>query len=209
MSHSLLRVLAPAIICVALAAPAAAQAPSGVMEDLLKDVKEAKGKIVGLAKAMPDAAWDWRPAPGVRSTREVFVHVTADNYFIPVGAGSTRRPAPASARTTRRSRRSRSGRGRASRPRRARHVVRVPRAADDRDHRREARDAVEVAEESTRQLWIASTTHLHEHLGQLIAYAAATRSRRPGPSRRSLVPRRARRPTCARSWSRNVSIVAP
>ena len=38
------------------------------MEDLLKDVKEAKDKIVGLAKAMPDAAWDWRPAPGVRST---------------------------------------------------------------------------------------------------------------------------------------------
>ena len=24
---------------------------------------------------------------------------------------------------------------------------------------------------STRQLWIASTTHLHEHLGQLIAYS--------------------------------------
>ncbi|MFI5077082.1 MAG: DinB family protein, partial [Vicinamibacteria bacterium] len=89
MSHSLLRVLAPAVFCVAVAAPAAAQAPSGVMEDLLKDVKEAKGKIVGLAKAMPDAAWDWRPAPGVRSTKEVFVHLTGDNYFIPVGAGST------------------------------------------------------------------------------------------------------------------------
>jgi hypothetical protein len=28
---------------------------------------------------------------------------------------------------------------------------------------------------STRQLWIASTTHLHEHLGQLIAYARSNK----------------------------------
>ncbi len=118
------------------------------MDDLLKDVKEARGKIVGLAKAMPDAAWDWRPAPGVRSTKEVFVHLTGDNYFIPVGAGST---APAETgigedyKTVeafeKRTRTPRAG------ARRARHVVRVPRAADGGDHRREAGDAVEVAED--------------------------------------------------------------
>ncbi len=88
MSQSLLRMLAPAAIALALATPATAQPASGVMADLLNDVKEAKGKIMGLAKAMPEAAWDWRPAPGVRSTKEVFIHLTADNYFIPVGAGA-------------------------------------------------------------------------------------------------------------------------
>jgi hypothetical protein len=171
-----LRVLAPVVMCVAIAAPAAAQSPSGVMEDLLKDVKEAKGKIVGLARAMPDAAWDWRPGPGVRSTREVFVHVTADNYFIPVGAGSM---APAE-----------TGIG---------EDYKTVEAFEKRTRTREqilaeldtsfaflerqmaattdARLATpsKWPKMSTRQLWIAATTHLHEHLGQLIAYARSNR----------------------------------
>ena len=65
MSHSLLRrARPPPSICVAIAALRQPPRPRrGVMDDLLKDVKEAKEKIVGLAKAMPDAAWDWRPAP--------------------------------------------------------------------------------------------------------------------------------------------------
>ena len=153
MSHSLSRVLGPAFSVsrssVWLAAPAAAQAPSaGVMGDLLKDVQEAKGKIVGLAKAMPDAAWDWRPGPGVRSTKEVFVHLTGDNYFIPVGAGAT---APAATGIgedykTVEAFEKRTADARAG-ARRARQVVRLPRAADDRHDRRQAGDAVEVAED--------------------------------------------------------------
>ena len=176
MSHSLLRVLAPTIICVAIAAPAAAQAPSGVMEDLLKDVKEAKEKIVGLAKAMPDAAWDWRPAPGVRSTREVFVHVMADNYFIPVGAGST---APAD-----------TGIGEDYKTveayeKRTRTREQVLTGLDASfaflEQQMTATTDAKLAtpskwpKMSTRQLWIASTTHLHEHLGQLIAYARSNK----------------------------------
>lgn len=98
MSHRVFRVFAPAVMSLALAAPSLAQIPGaqtpaahppGVMADLIKDVQEAKGKIVGLAKAMPESAWEWRPGPGARSTKEVFVHVAADNYFIPVGAGGT------------------------------------------------------------------------------------------------------------------------
>ena len=176
MSHSLLRVLAPAILCAAVAVPAAAQAPAGVMGDLLNDVKEAKGKIVGLAKAMPDAAWDWRPGPGVRSTKEVFVHLTGDNYFIPVGAGAT---APAA-----------TGIG---------EDYKTVEAFEKRTRTREqviaeldasfafieqqmaattdARLATpsKWPKTSTRQLWIAAATHLHEHLGQLIAYARSNK----------------------------------
>ena len=180
MSHSLFRVLAPALVCAALAAPAAAQTPSpaqsGLMGDLLKDVSEAKGKIVGLAKAMPEAAWDWRPGPGVRSTKEVFVHLTGDNYFIPVGAGST---APAA-----------SGIG---------EDYKTVEAFEKRTRTREqviaeldasfafleqqmtATTDAKLAtpskwpKTSTRQLWIAATTHLHEHLGQLIAYARSNK----------------------------------
>jgi hypothetical protein len=164
------------MFCAALAVPAAAQAPSGVMDDLLKDVQEAKGKIVGLAKAMPESAWDWRPAPGTRSTKEVFVHVTADNYFIPVGAGST---APAA-----------TGIGEdyktvAAFEKRTRTrdqiLAELEQSFTFLEQQMTATTEAKLAtpskwpKMSTRQLWIASTTHLHEHLGQLIAYARSNK----------------------------------
>ena len=176
MSHSLLRVLAPAILCAAIAAPAAAQAPSGVMDDLLKDVKEARGKIVGLAKAMPEAAWDWRPAPGVRSTKDVFVHVTADNYFIPVGAGST---APAATgigedyKTVEAFEKRTRTRDQVLAELDASFAFLEQQMAATTDAR--LATPSKWPKTSTRQLWIASTTHLHEHLGQLIAYARANK----------------------------------
>ena len=176
MSHSFLRVFAAAILCAAIAAPAAAQAPSGVMGDLLKDVQEAKGKIVGLAKAMPDAAWDWRPGPGVRSTKEVFIHLTADNYFIPVGAGAT---APAATgigedyKTVQAfEKRSRT---------RDQVIAELEASFTFLEQQMTATTDAKLAtpskwpKTSTQQLWIASTTHLHEHLGQLITHARSNK----------------------------------
>jgi hypothetical protein len=164
------------VLGLALAAPAVAQEASGVMGDLLTDVKEAKGKIVGLAKALPESAWDWRPGDGARSTREVFVHVTADNYFIPVGAGST---APAE-----------TGIGEdyktvAAFEKRTRTREQVLAELEQSfaflEQQMAATPEAKLAtpskwpKMSTRQLWIASTTHLHEHLGQLIAYARSNK----------------------------------
>ena len=77
---------------VILAAPLRAQAPEGVMSDFVKDITEVEMKVVGLAKAMPASASDWRPGKGVRSTAEVLLHIAADNYFIPAALGM---PAPA------------------------------------------------------------------------------------------------------------------
>ena len=68
------------------AATAGAQMRGGVMADLSKDIAEVETKIVGLANAIPESAWEWRPGPGVRSVGEVFTHVAADNYFMPGGA---------------------------------------------------------------------------------------------------------------------------
>jgi hypothetical protein len=171
-----LRVLAPAILCAAFAAPTAAQTTSGVMGDLLKDVQEAKGKIVGLAKAMPESAWEWRPGDGARSTKEVFIHVTADNYFIPVGAGST---APAETgigedyKTV----------GAFEKRSRTRNqvIAELETSFAFLEQQMTATTEAKLAtpskwpKTSTRQLWIAATTHLHEHLGQLIAYARSNK----------------------------------
>jgi hypothetical protein len=58
-----------------------------MMDDLLTQAGTAKDKILGLANALPEDAYAWRPMEGVRSTAELFVHIAADNYFIPVIMG--------------------------------------------------------------------------------------------------------------------------
>ena len=54
-----------------LAVPATAQTREGLMGDLLKDIAEVETKVVGLAKALPEGTYSWRPSPGVRSTGEI------------------------------------------------------------------------------------------------------------------------------------------
>jgi hypothetical protein len=176
VSHPLLRVLAPAVVSLALAAPTAAQAPSGVMSDLLADVKDAKGKIVGLAKAMPEAAWDWRPGPGVRSTKEVLVHLTGDNYFFPVGAGVAA-PAETGIGEDYKTVEAFEKRTRT----REQTIAELEKSFAFLEQQMTATPEAKLAtpskwpKTSTRQLWISSTTHLHEHLGQLIAYARSNK----------------------------------
>src|SRR5690606_16112829 len=66
------------------AAPAATQ--PAVVQAVLRDISRAEQKLVGLAEAIPEESYGWRPAEGVRSVGEVLMHVVADNYFLPTAA---------------------------------------------------------------------------------------------------------------------------
>jgi uncharacterized damage-inducible protein DinB len=155
-----------------VATPLAAQTPQGVMADLLRDVTQVEQKVVGLAKAIPATGYEWRPGKGVRSTGEVFMHIASDNYFMPVILGTA---APVDTGITK--------------------EYSTAEAFEKRTMNRDAiiaeleksfaflKAAMTAAPEATlntpmgtqkqspRALWIATATHLHEHLGQLIAYA--------------------------------------
>jgi uncharacterized damage-inducible protein DinB len=63
---------------VAAAAPA-----SGVRAEFLNELKMQEDKFIALAQAMPADKYTWRPAEGVRSVSEVFMHVAAANYNLP------------------------------------------------------------------------------------------------------------------------------
>ena len=43
-------------------------------------VKALESKMVGLAEAMPQSAYEWRPMEGVRSVSELFLHVAGANF---------------------------------------------------------------------------------------------------------------------------------
>jgi uncharacterized damage-inducible protein DinB len=159
------------LFTLAFATSASAQ---GLMGDMHRDVNDVQKKLVELAKAIPEPAYSWRPT-GARSVGEVFLHVAVDNYLIPISMG---KPAPASTGIT----------------------ATDFKAVDAFEKRKLTKDQI-VAELdasfkhlheamglttdtnlsetikffgqdwSRQRAMLATVTHLHEHLGQMIAYA--------------------------------------
>ena len=49
--------------------------PGGVRGELIRQLDEAEEKLVSLAQAVPQEKYTWRPQKGVRSISEVYMHV--------------------------------------------------------------------------------------------------------------------------------------
>ncbi|MGC4053977.1 MAG: DinB family protein [Paludibaculum sp.] len=71
----------------ALAAPAAAQT-GGPASEFLWEFSYTAQHAIDLAKAFPPERFAWKPAAGVRSTGEVFVHLGAGNLMLLGKAGA-------------------------------------------------------------------------------------------------------------------------
>lgn len=164
-----------AVALATLAAPAGAQEPTGLMGDLVRDVRSVQTKLVSLARAIPADKQTWRPGEGVRSTSEVFLHVAADNYFLPhvfgvdphVSTGIV--PTDMKTLTAFETKTTQPDSIVAELERSFDHLVR---AMSEPSHAR-LDDKVKIfgQEMTGRQVWLLTTMHLHEHLGQVIAYA--------------------------------------
>jgi uncharacterized damage-inducible protein DinB len=175
LTLALVTVLAAAApILAQQAAPAATAAPSGLVADLVRDVSQVEQKMLGLARAVPADKYAWRPGTGVRSINDLVMHVTADNYLFPALLGT---PAdPATGITT------------DYKTAQAFEKRQVPRDSAIAQLERSfafVKKSLSATPESrlgekitmfgqpftTQQAWLLATVHLHEHLGQFIAYA--------------------------------------
>ena len=56
---------------------------SGFRADFLVQLDMVGKQIVDLAEAVPADKYSWRPAPGVRSVSEVYMHIVGGNSYIP------------------------------------------------------------------------------------------------------------------------------
>jgi len=57
------------------------------------DLDTLQTKFLALAEAIPAEKYAWRPAPGVRSIGEAFMHVASEYYvYAPMAYGATRSP---------------------------------------------------------------------------------------------------------------------
>jgi hypothetical protein len=161
-----------------VSAPLAAQTRPGVAGDLTKDLGEVEKKIVGLAKALPESAWKWTPGAGVRSTGEVVMHVAADNYFMPAAMGVA---APAETGITKEYKTAATwekkplSRDQAIAELEKSFAFLKKSLADVPDAKFDAPLEVFGEKTTSRGVWIMTVTHLHEHLGQLIAYARSNK----------------------------------
>lgn len=56
---------------------------TGYRAEVLAVIDGAADRIVQLAEAVPEELYEWRPAEGIRSFREVFLHLAGGNYSYP------------------------------------------------------------------------------------------------------------------------------
>ena len=61
--------------------------PPGLGQGWLGEFDHAARQTVELANAIPAEKFSWRPAPGVRSVSEVYMHIAIGNYFLLGQAG--------------------------------------------------------------------------------------------------------------------------
>lgn len=169
----------------ALAAPAAAQhahgehaaalPTQGLRAEMVADVTALESKYLGLLDAMAGKL-DWRPAEGVRSAGEVFMHIAGANFMMPMMAG-VQPPEMLSAADMPEAMQRMQALEKESDPSNMREmlahsfmhakhaIASIPDAEMDAMTSMFGRDATK------REVLSALVTHMHEHLGQSIAYA--------------------------------------
>jgi uncharacterized damage-inducible protein DinB len=158
---------ASALLLLLAAAAFAQDSGRTLRSEFLANFDDVTKKIVSLAEAVPDDKYTWRPAEGVRSVSEVLVHIAGANFMIPSAVG-VKMPAGVIARDS-------------EKKMTAKAEV-VPLLRKSVDHTRAAlSSALEGDPNRPTKLFGRESTyggtslliisHLHEHLGQLIAYA--------------------------------------
>lgn len=60
-----------------------------IVQEFSGQVAFVQGRVTQLADAMPQSAYEWRPADSVRSVGEVYLHIAAANYICVTVSGGT------------------------------------------------------------------------------------------------------------------------
>src|SRR5215469_4200722 len=63
-------------------AAAAQIAPEGIWQGYDGEWRHVTSQLIALAEATPEDKFSWRPAPGVRSTSEVYMHIALANLYL-------------------------------------------------------------------------------------------------------------------------------
>jgi uncharacterized damage-inducible protein DinB len=141
----------------------AAPKENGFKAEFVTNLDDVQAKIMDLAESIPAEKYSWRPGPEVRSISEVFMHIAGGNYFLTTFLG-------------------------VEPPKMTGDIEKTVTKKDDVlaelkrsfEHLRNALNATADLEKPVKMLGMQTTnrgvlvtilSHLHEHLGQSVAYA--------------------------------------
>lgn len=79
---TIMKSLLLAIAFAALASPAEPDRLEGLWQGYDGELVHVSRQLVSLAEAIPAEKFAWRPAPGVRSTSEVLMHLALANFYL-------------------------------------------------------------------------------------------------------------------------------
>ena len=148
------------------------QAPGTYMSDYIAQINAVESQIVSLEGAVPQEKFTWRPAEGVRSISEVYLHIAGGNYLLISFAGQGFEP-PKEANYSGNTKWETATTNKDE-------IANTLKASFDHLHAKVSTihesdfdRTVNFfgSEISLRSLLMNCLNHLHEHLGQSIAYA--------------------------------------
>ena len=178
-SQTALATVAAALLCAATAAVAQTpqqksvtpvqkpQVQTGFRAEFLHQLDDVQKKVLSLAAAVPADKYSWRPAPGVRSVGEVYMHLASANFFLPTLWG-VKPPADVDVPNLEKQGGDKAKVAAALQQSFA-HIRRVVDSTPDSDLDRTIK--IFGHEGTVREAMFIIANHMHEHLGQSIAYA--------------------------------------
>jgi uncharacterized damage-inducible protein DinB len=143
-----------------------AQAPEGIWQGYDGEWKHVSQQLIALAEATPPEKFSWRPAPGVRSTSEVYMHIVDANFYL-LSVTGPKMPADLTEELEKTV---------TAKPeviawlKRSLEAVKTAHAAETpKDLQRKVK--IDDRDATVDGMYLRIIVHANEHMGQLIAYA--------------------------------------
>lgn len=146
-----------------------AQTPEGIWQGYDGEWRHVSQQLIALAEATPADKYSWRPAPGVRSTSEVYMHIAISNFYL-LSVTGPKMPADLNVNMEKTIT---SKADVIAWLKRSLEAVKTARAATTpKDLERKVKIADREA--TVDGMYLRIIIHANEHMGQLIAYARMT-----------------------------------
>jgi len=143
--------------------------PEGIWQGYDGEWKHVSQQLIGLAEATPAEKFAWRPAAGVRSTSEVYMHIAMANFYL-LSVTGPKMPAGLkedSEKTVTSKAEVLDWLKRSLEAVKEAHVAAKPADLERRVH-------IADREATVDGMYLRIIVHANEHMGQLIAYARMT-----------------------------------
>jgi len=143
--------------------------PEGIWEGYDGEWLHVSQQLVALAEATPEEKFSWRPAPGVRSTSEVYMHIAIANFYL-LSVTGPKMPSDLKQDAEK------SVTSKAEVISWLKRSLEVVKQAHHNETAKDLQRKVHIADRDATVdgMYLRIIVHANEHMGQLVAYARMT-----------------------------------